>query len=475
MGRIRRSARIRIFTFFVLPLATLTAAADPVLFDGRYFEVVIASRISWPDAKAAAEGRSYNGVEGHLVTIGSRAEDEFVDTLRRQVAGESGSEFWVGGYQTSCATAAPEPACGWLWINGEPISPTNTASPYTNWQSGQPNNATPSAKEDFLAIGAGSQPGWNDEGSTTPIAGYVVEYGDSVTVPATTCTEAIGCNPTGGQIQQYPDSAVVQLDATLTARTWLIHDDPARCGVLPLELFDRAVIVPPYLCGHPDFLVIETATSGVEITSGAIDVENLTEEALPGNLYGCTGVMQNPPGVIDLDPSHRDVVAWQASDAAEMLETSRGTGRFFGTLVEVTYGCGSSRGKVVSGSYHFVGLRIHPGLGNEFTDHNPQGNHQSFIELTRYKLEMLRASVLDSEVALSKQSYAKLKGTVDAAIAAHERRRFARALEKVTEFLSLVASTDYATLPSENFSGAHIMRASNIQFMYAQKVIPFEQ
>ena len=193
----------------------------------------------WPDAKAAAESRSYNGVEGHLVTIGSRAEDEFVDALRSQVVGESGSEFWVGGYQTACATATPEPACGWLWINGEPISPTNTASPYTNWQSGQPNNATPSAKEDFLAIGAGSHSGWNDEGSTTPIAGYVVEYGDSVTVPATTCAETGGCNPTGGQIQQYPDSAVVQLDATLTARTWLVHDDPARCGVLPLELFDR--------------------------------------------------------------------------------------------------------------------------------------------------------------------------------------------------------------------------------------------
>jgi hypothetical protein len=112
------------------------------------------------------------------------------------------------------------------------------------------------------------------------------------------------------------------------------------------------------------------------------------------------------------------------------------------------------------------------GLG---TDHNPQGNHQSFIELTRYKLEMLRASVLDSQVALSNQSYAKLKGAVDAAIAAHERGRFARALEKVTEFLSLVATTKYATLPGENFSGAHIMRASNIKFMYAQKVIPFEQ
>ena len=46
-----------------------------------------------------------------------------------------------------------------------------------------------------------------------------------------------------------------------------------------------------------------------------------------------------------------------------MLETSRGSGRFFGTVAEVTYACGSSRGKVVSGSYHFVGLRIHPGVG----------------------------------------------------------------------------------------------------------------
>jgi hypothetical protein len=468
------TTRARVFIAFALSLAAITATADPVLFDGRYFEVVIASRISWPDAKAAAESRSHDGVQGHLATIGSPAEDEFINGLRKQVVGDSGSEFWVGGYQTVCATATPEPACGWLWINGEPISPTNTASPYTNWQSGQPNNSTPVAREDFLAVGLGGKSGWNDEGDPTPIAGYVVEYGDKVTVSATTCAESGGCNPTGGQIQQYPDSAVVQLDATLTARTWLVHDDPARCGVQALTLFDGAVIIPPYLCGHPDFLVIETDTEGVEIASGAIDVENLTEEVLPGNLYGCTGLRQNPAGEFDPDPSHRDVVAWQSSNPAQMLETSRGTGRFFGTLVEVTYGCGSSRGKVMEGSYHFVGLRIHPGPGNELVDENPQGNHQSFIELTRYKLDILRASVVASNVAVSRQAYTKLKGAVDAAISAHERGRYARALEKITEFLSLVATTKYATLPGENFSGAHIMRASNIQFMYAQKVIPFE-
>ena len=123
---------------------------------------------------------------------------------------------------------------------------------------------------------------------------------------------------------------------------------------------------------------------------------------LPDNLFGCSPVRQNPAGVVDPDPSHRDVVAWQSQDPQQMLETSLGTGRFFGTVAEVTYACGSSRGKVVSGSYHFVGLRIHPGPGNELDDGNPQGNHQSFVDLTRYKLELLRASVDDSKIALPK-------------------------------------------------------------------------
>ncbi len=39
-----------------------------------------------------------------------------------------------------CATTTPEPGCGWLWLNGESISPTNTATPYTNWLTGEPNN-----------------------------------------------------------------------------------------------------------------------------------------------------------------------------------------------------------------------------------------------------------------------------------------------------------------------------------------------
>ena len=73
-------------------------------FDGRYYQVVIANKISWEAAKAAAEQRTFQGVQGHLATIGSPEEDAFVHQLRQQVLSEphpslSGTELWVGGYQ----------------------------------------------------------------------------------------------------------------------------------------------------------------------------------------------------------------------------------------------------------------------------------------------------------------------------------------------------------------------------------------
>ena len=477
------------FVATVLTLTALEAAAGggatpkrvgPVSFDGRYYEVVLASRVSWDTARAAAESRTYKGVQGHLATIGGLDEDKFIDQLRRQALGRAGTELWVGGYQTECATTAPEPACGWLWTNGQPIAPTNTATPYTNWQGGEPNNVLRKpgryqlAAENHLAIGLGGAFGWNDEGNLHNIVGFVVEYGDEVTISATECTETGGCNPTGAQVQVYPESAIVDPHATLTARTWLIHDDPARCGVHPLTLFNGAVVIPPYLCGHPDILIIETQTAGVEIRSGAIDVENLTEDVLPGNLYGCDGVRQNPSGVFDPDPSHRDVVGWQSSNPADMLETSNGAGRFFGTVTEATYGCGSSRGKVVEGSYHFVGLRIHPGVGNELDDGNPDGNRQSFIELQRYKLELLLASVVESKPALPWDTFVHLKGLVEAAITEHDCGQYASALEKIRAFLREVEHATYASIAGENFNGDHIMRGSNAEFMYAEKIIPFQ-
>jgi len=458
----------------------------PVQFDGHYYQVVIANKMSWEAAKAAAEQRTFQGVQGHLATIGSAEEDAFVHQLRQQVLNTphptlSGSELWVGGFQAPCATTTPEPACGWMWLNGASIAPTNSDSPYTNWQNGEPNNlrrqpdSLNRASEDFLAIGLNGAFGWNDEGALSNVWGYIIEYGEgAVTVPADTCTfDSGGCNPTGAQILQLPPSAVVAPGATLTARVTTIHDSASRCGQQPLTLFGGAVVIPPYLCGHPDFLVIETHTTGVTVSTGAVEVENLTEQALPNNLYGCSAVRQNPAGQLDPDPAHRDVVGWQSQDPQQMLETSRGTGRFFGTVTEATYDCGSSRGKVLSGSYHFVGLRIHPGPGNELAD-NPAGNHQSFIDLVGYKLTLLSASLEASKVALPRLQFQALQERLDGAISAHNKGDYERALLKIGLFLRAVEHSDYKPVAGQNFNGEHLMRGSNIEFIYAEKILPFD-
>ena len=170
--------------------ATNFTPPAPVQFDGRYYQVVIANKISWEAAKAAAEQRTFQGVQGHLATIGSPEEDAFVHQLRQQVLNLphptlTGTELWVGGYQVPCATTTPEPACGWLWLNGEAISPTNTASPYTNWLSGEPNNlmhdtgrATPRDRGSSRDRPRAATSAGTTKAASRNVWGYVVEYGD---------------------------------------------------------------------------------------------------------------------------------------------------------------------------------------------------------------------------------------------------------------------------------------------------------
>lgn len=461
--------------------------AQPAAFDGRYYEVVFAKGVRWEDAKAAAEAREHLGVKGQLATIGSAAEDSFVDQLRRQVLHSAQAPagartaFWVGGYQLPCVTANPEPACGWLWLNGEAIGAENGDDPYTNWLDGEPNNtlrspsSTTYASEDYLTVGHLDEMAWNDEGSLSNLGGYIVEYGDAITIPAESCSfTGTGCNPTGAQLQVFPSSAKIEPGATLTARSWRFTDDPARCGVSPLVLFDGAVTIPPYLCGHPDFIVIHTETSGVTVATGTIDVENLTEDVLPDNLYGCTDVRQNPAGLVDPDPSHRDVVAWQATDPSKMHESALGSGRYYGSVAELTYGCGSSRGKIVASSYHFVGLRIHPGAGNEYTT-NPRGNLQSFTDLADYKLRVLDTTVTASKPAVSKLSFIALKALVEVTRELHKRGQYRAALATTRAFVYAAERTKYQPTPGVNHSGETLMRAQNLEYLYAKKITPYSK
>ncbi len=123
--------------------------------NGHYYEeILVPGGLNWFAAKAAAESRYFMGVQGHLATITSAQEDNFIGTI-------SGYQRWLGGFQPP---GSPEPAGNWQWVTCEPFS-------YTNWRSGEPNN---SHGEDVIEKLPG---GWNDLSSSWTRGGYVVEYG----------------------------------------------------------------------------------------------------------------------------------------------------------------------------------------------------------------------------------------------------------------------------------------------------------
>jgi hypothetical protein len=130
----------------------------------------VAGTMTWEQARTAAAARTFQGVFGHLATITSEAETSFI-----HAAIGSRDSYAIGGAQVG----GPEPAGGWTWITGEPWS-------YTNWNSGEPNNAVINGQpENRLAWFTGNAPRWNDvagdvsEGSAQgqyTMRGYIVEY-----------------------------------------------------------------------------------------------------------------------------------------------------------------------------------------------------------------------------------------------------------------------------------------------------------
>ena len=145
------------------------SAQPPYYYEGHYYNVIqVPEGINWWDAKAAAEASVHNGLSGHLATITSQGETDFVNAL---FAGESGST-WIGGYQPP---GSDEPEGGWEWITAEPWE-------YTNWHGTEPNDGAPG--EDALSLKPaiwGKQ--WNDGKSNQPLPRYVVEYDEYDPIP----------------------------------------------------------------------------------------------------------------------------------------------------------------------------------------------------------------------------------------------------------------------------------------------------
>jgi PEP-CTERM motif/Lectin C-type domain len=161
-----------LFFMTVLSFIILTSSASfgmmtsPVEYSGHYYAVVsIDGGISWYDAKIESESLTLNGFQGHLATVTSQSENDFIfNTFKDQIAK---LEFYLGGFQPTGGN--------WQWVTGESWE-------YTNWWPGEPNNFGWEDVLSFHWIGDGDK--WNNVPHTNLMRGYIIEA-ESVPEPST--------------------------------------------------------------------------------------------------------------------------------------------------------------------------------------------------------------------------------------------------------------------------------------------------
>jgi len=152
------------------------AAADPVQWtgNGHYYQLVPAV-VSWHEAEAMAEAMTFLDRQGHLVTLTSQAENDFVfwEVVGGNIDTPHGDP-WLGAYQNSFQSPPDE---NWHWV-------TNEDWDFTNWDDGEPNDYDEQYAELFLNFQLWGDGTWNDHHGLIPKA-FVVEFsGDVVATEA---------------------------------------------------------------------------------------------------------------------------------------------------------------------------------------------------------------------------------------------------------------------------------------------------
>jgi hypothetical protein len=222
--------------------------------------------ITWEAALAAANASTFNGMRGHLATITTPAENEF---LTSRLAAAINGGYWLGGFQLP---GLLDPAAGWQWVTGEPFS-------YTAW----PDLFPPEPDDRF---GAGNTPqdenrlqfrpqsfgGWNDLRPTqTSPRGYVIEYEADPAPGDPLITGYAATEPRGAAIASVsPGTPFLITGANLgTTGTVLFAGIPLPAVVAtwsPTEILVYAPTAPLYPFQTP----VTVVTDGRRVTGGPL-------------------------------------------------------------------------------------------------------------------------------------------------------------------------------------------------------------
>jgi hypothetical protein len=148
-----------VFGLLICAASSRAGANAPVVIskNGHAYQFVRASgqSFTWSDADSKARTLRYKGMPGHLATITSVAENQFL------IARFPGDDGWLGGLQA----AGSAPDAGWRWVTGEKWR-------YTHWIPGEPNDNSGHENEDRLQW---YRAGWNDSAAWRA-AGFFVEF-----------------------------------------------------------------------------------------------------------------------------------------------------------------------------------------------------------------------------------------------------------------------------------------------------------
>src|SRR5438270_9119201 len=105
------------------PISDTTPPPSYLPANSHWYQEIQTPGLTWAQARDAAAALAYAGLPGHLATINSSNEGQFI--LNNVPNAQAGSTHWIGGYQDRLAPDYSEPLGGWRWLTGEPWSVTN--------------------------------------------------------------------------------------------------------------------------------------------------------------------------------------------------------------------------------------------------------------------------------------------------------------------------------------------------------------